>query len=269
METALRDALQRGELRLCLQPVVRLEDGAVVGAEALVRWRHPTRGLLAPAQFLLVAEESGLIVHIDHWMLGHAAAWLKSLQDTAGNEGDGDPFWVSLNASARLFEQADLAEMVDLAVRSAGIDPASICLEVSETSLVDDPEAADDRMRALKDVGIRLAVDGFGTGFASTGFVNRFPVDMVKIARPLIGGLGSSGRHAVIVEGMVRMARALGLQTVGEGVETEEQAAALRGMGCQMAQGNHWSRPQPAESLARMLERQERGAGSRRGLQGA
>src|SRR5439155_19205185 len=148
-------------------------------------------------QFLLVAEESGLIVHIDHWMLGRAAAWLKGVRESGianGGEGSAEPFWVSLNASARLFEQADLPEMVQLAVSSTGIDPASICLEVSESSLVEDPEAADERMRALSDIGVRLAVDGFGTGFASPGFVNRFPVDMVKISRTLIAELGSSGR---------------------------------------------------------------------------
>ncbi|MDP9342736.1 MAG: EAL domain-containing protein [Actinomycetota bacterium] len=223
VETALREALERDELRLYLQPVVRLEDEAAVGAEALVRWRHPTRGLLAPPQFLLVAEESGLIVQIDRWMLQHAAAWLRS----AGNaEGGGEPIWVSLNLSARQFERADLAEVTAKTIRSAGIDPASICLEVSESALVEDPEGADGRLRALKEVGVRLAVDGFGTGFASPGFVNRFPIDMLKLARPLIAGLGSSGRQTAIVDGIVRMAGALGLQTVGEGVETEEQAAA-------------------------------------------
>jgi EAL domain-containing protein (putative c-di-GMP-specific phosphodiesterase class I) len=202
-------------------------------------------------------------------MLGRVAAWVKGHRDRGSTEGDSDPFWVSLNASARLFERADLAEMVDAAVRSTGIDPASICLEVSETSLVDDPEAADERMRALLDVGVRLAVDGFGTGVASPGFVNRFPIHMVKISRALIAELGSSGRHAAIVDGVVRMARALGLQTVGEGVETGEQAAALRATGCRMAQGNHWSRPLPAESFTRMLERQRVDARARQGLQGA
>jgi diguanylate cyclase (GGDEF)-like protein len=250
VETALREALERDELRLYLQPVVRLEDSAVVGAEALVRWRHPTRGLLAPPQFLLVAEESGLIVQIDHWMLGHAAAWLK------GAAGPPEGLWVSLNVSGRQFEQPDLAEVVDHTIRSAGIDPASICLEVSETALVEDPPAAQERLRALKDVGVRLAVDGLGTGFASLGFVNRFPIDMVKVARTLIAGLGSSGQQTAIVDGIVRMAGALGLQTVGEGVETEEQAAALRAAGCRLGQGNHWSRPLPVESFRRILGRQ-------------
>ena len=270
VETALREALQRDELRLYLQPVVRLEDETVVGAEALVRWRHPTRGLLAPPQFLLVAEESGLIVPIDDWMLGRAAAWLQGVQGAAAAaEGAADPFWVSLNASARLFEQVDLAERIGLAVRSTGIDPASICLEVSETSLVEDPEGANERMRALKDVGVRVAVDGFGTGFASPGFVNRFPVDMVKIAPSLIADLGTSSRQTAIVDGIVRMARALGLRTVGEGVETEEQSAALQAMGCQMGQGYHWGRPQAAESFARTLRRQRSRSGARQGQQGA
>jgi EAL domain-containing protein (putative c-di-GMP-specific phosphodiesterase class I) len=140
---------------------------------------------------------------------------------------------------------------------------------VSETSLVEDPEGANERMGALKAVGVRVAVDGFGTGFASPGFVNRFPVDMVKIAPSLIADLGTSSRQTVIVEGIVRMARALGLRTVGEGVETEEQSAALQAMGCQMGQGYHWGRPQAAESFARTLRRQRSRSGARQGQQGA
>ncbi len=252
VENALRGALERDELQLYVQPVVRLSDDSVVGAEALVRWRHPTRGLLTPSQFLPVAEESGLVARIDDWMLRRATAWLRTWD---ASTPDGRPVWVSLNLSFGQFERPDLADSVDRAIRAAGVDPGSVCLEVTENELVQDLESADERLRALKGVGVLLAIDRFGAGLASPAFVKRFPIDMVKVDRALVAGLGAAGQEMAIVTGVVRTAAALGLHTVGQGVETEDQAAALRALGCELAQGNLWARPQPAESLTRMLER--------------
>jgi diguanylate cyclase (GGDEF)-like protein len=252
VESALRGALDRDELMLYFQPVVRVADGGVVSAEALLRWRHPDRGILAAAQFLPVAEESGLITAFDAWALHEACRWAA---EWAGGRAFGDPFTISLNLSARQFARPEVAASVAQSLDEAGVDPASICLEVTESVLVEDPPTAIARMRALKETGVQLAIDDFGSGYASMGFVKRLPVDVLKLDGSLISALGRSEEDAAIVSAVITMAEGLDLRTVGKGVERPDQLEALRGLGCEWAQGTLWARPQPPQAVPKMLVR--------------
>ena len=251
VETALRGALERGELMLYFQPAIRLIDGATVGAEALLRWKHPERGILAAQHFLPVAEESGLIAAIDAWAMDEAIRWLGEWRDLDGDEY----FMVSLNMSARHFSRPELAQSVERSLSEAGAPPAGLCVEVPEAVLTADPQSALSRIRALKDLGVRFAIDDFGAGTASLGHVTRFPIDVVKLDRSLIEHLGRSEERDAMVRAVLTMAHELDLVTVAEGVETPDQARSLQELGCDRAQGNLWCRPQPPEAFTRMVER--------------
>jgi diguanylate cyclase (GGDEF)-like protein/PAS domain S-box-containing protein len=243
LENALRRAPERGELRALYQPIVRLADGAMIAAEALVRWVHPERGFLEASQFVPMAEETGIIVPIGGWVLAEAcrqaASWL----------GNGQAPAVSVNLSARQLNRADLVDTVDAALSSSGLLPDRLWLEITESVLMEDADAAVAELERLRALGVHLSVDDFGTGYSSLAYLRRFPVDALKVDRSFVAGLGEDPEDSAIVEAVVSMAHSLGLSVVAEGVETEEQLARLRDLGCESAQGFYFAAPVPSSAL--------------------
>jgi EAL domain-containing protein (putative c-di-GMP-specific phosphodiesterase class I) len=250
-ESALRRALDRGELQLHYQPEVDIATGEVRGFEALVRWDHPARGLLAPNAFVPLAEETGLIVPIGEWVLREACT-----EATRWVGMTAEPLMLSVNLSARQLAQTDLVAMVRRAMAETGIDPTTLCLEITESAVMESGAATTAQLRALKSLGVRLAIDDFGTGFSSLAHLRRFPVDVLKIDGTFVAGLAHEPQDASIAAAVISLAHALGLQTVAEGIETEEQLTILRGLGSDLGQGYLFGRPAPASDAVRMLARQ-------------
>jgi diguanylate cyclase (GGDEF)-like protein/PAS domain S-box-containing protein len=239
-EQALRLALDRDELRIVYQPQFELATGHRVGIEALIRWAHPVRGLVAPRDFLPVAEDTGMIVPIGRWVLDQACA--QAAQQ--GEAPAAEPTIVSLNVSARQLLQPDFPGLVARCVDQHGIDPGRICLEVAEGVLVDDLEVVGTALRVLKDRGLRLAIDDFGTGGSSLTYLRRFPFDELKIDSTFVAGLGANSADDAIVAATIDMAHALGMAVAAEGVETEQQRDRLIELGCDRAQGYLLGAPQ-------------------------
>ena len=239
-ESDLRRALEKGELRMHYQPLLSLSSDAFVGAEALVRWQHPQRGLLGPGEFVPVAEETGLIAPLGAWVLGEAvrqaAAWGGSRR-------------VSINLSPRQLTDSDVPALLRRALAETGIDPARIELEITETVLLEQSEEAVAALRRLKRMGVRIVLDDFGTGWSSLSYLKRFPLDGLKIDREFVSGLGVEPEDTAIVSAVLSMARALGLAVIAEGVETEEQLEWLRRLECPYAQGYLLGRPMPSAQL--------------------
>jgi EAL domain-containing protein (putative c-di-GMP-specific phosphodiesterase class I) len=249
-ENALHRALERGELRVFFQPVVALSDARCIGAEALVRWQHPERGLVPPADFVPLAEETGLVVELGAWVLEEAArnAARWQLQCDSG-------FVVSVNLSARQLAQPDLAERVADVIERTGVLPSNLCFEITESVLMDDADAAIAVIERIRALGVKLAIDDFGTGYSSLGYLKRFPVDIVKIDRAFIAGLGGDPGDSAIVSAVIGLGHALGLRVVAEGVETEQQLAELVALGCDEAQGYYFAPPQPVQDLSDLMAR--------------
>jgi diguanylate cyclase (GGDEF)-like protein/PAS domain S-box-containing protein len=246
LEADLRHAVERDELLLHYQPVFDLATGRIVGAEALVRWQHPARGLLAPDAFVPLAEDSGLIVPVSHWVIAEACR-----QATAWVRADGG-FRISVNVSARLLTP-EFGELVRRTLADAALAPSSLVIEVTETTLMQDGERAVSVLTELRQSGVRISVDDFGTGYSSLAYLKRLPVDCLKVDRSFVRELGPAAEDSAIVAAVVALARSVGLEVVAEGVETAEQLSCLRALGCQGAQGYLFSRPLPAPAFAGLL----------------
>jgi len=252
MHSSMCRAVEREEFRLYYQPNVALDTGEVEGVEALVRWQHPGRGMLEPKEFIALAEETGLIVPIGTYVLREACRQAERWR-TAGP--DGGPLHMSINLSARQFARPSLPGLVADVLAETGADPASICFEITESALMEDVESTTAALRDLKALGVGLAIDDFGTGYASLTYLKRFPVDKVKVDRAFVDGLLGDEEDAAIVAAVVNLAHSLDLRAVAEGVETAEQAARLRELGCDLGQGYYFGVPHPAEDLAGHLRR--------------
>jgi predicted signal transduction protein with EAL and GGDEF domain len=250
VERELCHAVERDELELHYQPVVALGSGEIVGLEALVRWRHPERGVLDPGEFVSIAEDSGLIEPIGRWVqetaCRQALGW-HALQP------DRRPFDVSVNLSARQVAHPDLAGSVAEILTRTGLEPVNLRLEITESSLVEESATATATLEALSRLGVRLVLDDFGTGYSSLAYLNRFPFDALKIDRSFIEGLGIERERTAIVEAVVGMARALSLDAIAEGVESEAQLSELRRLGCDFAQGHLFSRPLAPGKVTELL----------------
>jgi diguanylate cyclase (GGDEF)-like protein/PAS domain S-box-containing protein len=246
LETALAHAADRDELRLVYQPVVQLNTEVVASFEALLRWHRPEQGVVPPDDFIPLAEQTGLIRPIGAWVLQEACHQLASWSQK--NPG-GRPLGMAVNISAGQLN-ADLVDVVIGALASTGVEPATLCLELTESSVMADPDASLRVLGDLKALGLSLAIDDFGTGYSSLSYLQRLPVDTVKIDRSFIDGLGTERENSAIVAATVKMAHALALTVVAEGVETPLQAAELRGLKCDYAQGWHFGRPQPPDAVA-------------------
>jgi diguanylate cyclase (GGDEF)-like protein/PAS domain S-box-containing protein len=246
MEGRLRHAAARGELVLHYQPLADLFDGTVDAFEALLRWHHPDHGLLAPAAFLDVAEESGLIVPIGAWVINEAC---RQAVSWGRHDPDRRTPAVWVNLSARQLASPQLPATVRSATAEAGLPPERLCLEITESALMHDVRTARTVLAGLKDLGVRVAVDDFGTGYSSLSYLRRFPVDYVKVDRTFVGGLGEDPEDAAIVAAIVGLGSNLGLTVVAEGIETPAQLTELRALGCPMGQGFLLARPRPAVEL--------------------
>jgi len=249
-ENRLHRALHQGEFVLHYQPQVLLATGAVSGVEALVRWEHPERGLVPPGEFIASAEETGLIIALGAWVLEEAC---RQAAEWATARGDGPPLVVSINLSPRQIAHPDLVATVAEVLERTGADPATLCLEVTETAVMDDHEAAAAVLNKLKELGLTLAIDDFGTGYSSLRALQRFPFDTVKIDRSFVQGIESSEQEAAIVAAIVSLSHALGLKTVAEGVEEIAQVDRLRALGCDVAQGFFYARPMSPSELSSKL----------------
>ena len=260
IEQALRYAIEREELVLEFQPVVDLPSGRIRGVEALVRWDHPARGLLLPAQFLGVAEETGLIIDVGRWVLTEACrVAIEMLQDP--ESGENLPLFVNL--SPRQLADVDLVPMVQEVIDLTGVDPQVVHFEITEDALMADAATTTSTLDQLHGLGVRLALDDFGTGHSSLAYLKQFPVEVLKIDRTFIEGLGQDSGDRAITAAIVNVARMLGLSTVAEGVERPDQAAELTALGCDLAQGFHFARPMYASELAELLpQRHGRPAGN-------
>ncbi len=242
----LHRAIGRDEFLLSFQPIVTLSHGDMVGAEALIRWRHPTRGVVSPIDFIAVAEESDVILPIGRWVLAEACR-----EAQRWNPRKGAAPWVSVNLSARQVQQPSFMSDVTDALQASGLAPERLVLEVTETLMMQDLDGTADKLAALKRMGVRTAIDDFGTGYSSLSYLRRFPVDMIKIARDFVDVADDEGW--AFAHAMVRLGQSLGLQIVAEGVESGAQADRLQRMGCDLAQGYFFARPlRPAGILQRV-----------------
>ncbi len=250
MKGDLQRAIEGGQLELHYQPVVTLDTGAVSGLEALVRWNHPTRGLIPPLQFIPLAEETGLILPLGKWVLNEACRKAKALQA----EHDLDPsFKMAVNLSAKQLVQMGLVGSVVAALRDSGLDAKSLTLEITESVLMSDTEATIVKLHELKALGVRLAVDDFGTGYSSLSYLSRFPVDILKIDRSFVSRVTDGAGESALASAIVKLGEALHLETVAEGIEDPEQMDQLVRLGCGLGQGYYFAKPLNADALTSFL----------------
>ena len=243
-ETQLRRAIAEGQLRVHYQPILGLRSRTVTAVEALVRWQHPTRGMVPPSDFIPIAEETGLIVPLGEWVREEACqqltAWNVLMPDLT----------VSVNLSGVQITQPDIVSRIAAVIDRTGVDPSRVALEITESVLMRDAEDTLSVLRALKDLGVKLHVDDFGTGYSSLSYLKRFPVDALKVDRSFVDGLAADPEDIAIVAAIVGLAHSLGMETIAEGVETTAQLEALESLGCESAQGFLFSRPLVAGDIA-------------------
>ncbi len=240
LETDLRRALERGEFELHYQPIVSLRRGGVIGCEALVRWRHPERGLVAPPAFIGVAEETGLIVPLGRWVVWEACRQAAAWRARGGPWAE---MAVSVNISAKQLLQEDLVSDIADALHTTGLDPRSLRLEITESVIVGNAHQAVQMLARLRELDVQLHMDDFGTGYSSLSYLHRFRIDTLKIDRSFVSAMGDRGENSEIVRTIVTLARNLGIDVIAEGVETPEQLAQLRALGCEHVQGFLFSEP--------------------------
>jgi EAL domain-containing protein (putative c-di-GMP-specific phosphodiesterase class I) len=250
-ENALKRALRAEEFVLRYQPIVDLGTGEVWGVEALVRWKHPERGLLDPDQFVPVAEESGLVLPLDERVLEEACRQAKGWQDDPRLR----PLIVSVNLSAAQMRRPGFVRTIDQALRDTGLDASRLSLDVTETAYINVFDGESTSLQRLKAMGVRLAIDDFGAGYSSLSYLKRLPADILKIDRAFLAGLGEDTGDTAIVRMVIDLAHTLGMKVVAEGVETRARAALLGELGCDMAQGFYFARPLPPEEVSRLMRR--------------
>jgi PAS domain S-box-containing protein len=251
VENDLRRAIRQGQLRLFYQPIVHIDTGQIAGFEALVRWQHPVRGLLSPAEFIPPAEDTGLIVPLGRCVLGEAclqaAAWQR-------RRGANRPLRISVNVSAKQLAYPGWAAEVAATLAETGLEPSHLVLEITESVLMEDAEASAAPLEELRRLGVRVAIDDFGTGYSSLGYLRRLPVDVLKIDKSFIDGVAKGPHESALARAVVKLARTLGLDAVAEGVTDRRQLSELRRLRCPYGQGYYFSRPQPPEVVAELLE---------------
>jgi diguanylate cyclase (GGDEF)-like protein/PAS domain S-box-containing protein len=250
LETELRLALERNEFQVYYQPIVTLANVKICGVEAQVRWHHPQRGLISSEEFIPVAEESGLILDLGSWVIEEACRQISLWNECCPEE---PALVLSLNLVARQFRHAGLVGEISMALEKSGLSPDTLMLEITESCLIHNTEAMISKLQDLKKIGIKLAIDDFGTGYSSLGYLKRLPVDMLKLDRPFIQDINQDPRDKAITNSVLALAAAFGLMVTGGGVETEEQAAQLRLLGCQCGQGFLFSPPLQAEEMEKIL----------------
>ncbi|MBL4783333.1 MAG: EAL domain-containing protein [Porticoccaceae bacterium] len=254
LETELRRAIDGGQLELYYQPQVLAASGKLVGVEALVRWNHPERGLVSPAEFIPLAEESGLILPMSDWIMNQACRQTKTWVDSGL-----EPFMVSINLSGMQFRQSDFKENVQKIIQASGVDPQLIGLELTESVVMGDAENTIATLLSLKELGVKLSIDDFGTGYSSLSYLQKFPLDTLKIDRSFIMDIGEDSDDSAITEAIIVMGHSLGLQIIAEGVETQVQLDFLRERSCEVIQGFFFSRPLPANEIPSFADKHRNG----------
>jgi diguanylate cyclase (GGDEF)-like protein len=250
MEHELRRAVSERAFRLIYQPQVDLRSGEIVGLESLLRWDHPERGLTEPAEFLWLAEETGVIAEIGDWVLEEACRQ-ASLWYQSGPGGS--PLRVAVNLSARQHRDPGLVDAVRRVLEETGVEPASVCFEITEGVVMQDADAAVEQLHALKELGVMIGIGDFGSRESSLGALKRLPLDILKVDRSFVSGLGTDPEDAAIVTAVISMAHALGLVTIADGVESRDQLDQLNALGCDVGQGFYFARPRPAEAIAELF----------------
>jgi diguanylate cyclase (GGDEF)-like protein len=250
METALRMAVERNELVVYYQSIVDLETFKISGFEALVRWNHPERGFISPANFIPLAEETGLIVDIGEWVLRDACRQMERWQKIFPSD---PPLFVSVNLSSKQFIQSDLIQRVTQIIEETKINPEGLKLEITESAVMDNVETATEMLKKLRALGIKLSIDDFGTGYSSLSYLHRFPIDTLKVDRSFVVNMSEDGENVEIVRTIVSLAQNLGMNVIAEGVETKEQLAALRKLGCENGQGYFFSKPVNAGAAENLI----------------
>jgi len=250
LETDLRHALDRHEFRNFYQPIISLESGKIAGFEALLRWQHPTRGLLPPQEFIPIAEETGLIRDLGWWGLSEACRQIATWREGCANAD----LTMSVNLSVKQFLQPNFATLLDALIQELHLPEGTLKLEITESSIMTDPMSAVSLLGQIKSMGIRLAIDDFGTGYSSLSYLQRFPLDTLKIDRSFTSAMGNGGKEeSMIVRTIMPLAHNLGLDVVAEGVETNEQVSLLKELRCKYAQGFYFSKPTTAEEAHKQL----------------
>ncbi|WP_181885503.1 putative bifunctional diguanylate cyclase/phosphodiesterase [Trinickia dinghuensis] len=260
LEAELREAIANGELMLAYQPIVLLRDGTICGFEALLRWRHPARGVIAPSTFLPVAEETGLIRPIGRWVLAEACRQIRLWQNEFPRES---PLSISVNMSASQLSEGDFVDHVEQVLKATGVPPASLKLELTESTAMVDTERTVALLHGLRALGVQISLDDFGTGYSSLSYLRRLPIDTLKIDRSFVSGLEANPDNRHILETITMLARALGMDVVAEGPETAGEVASLAELECGYAQGYYFFRPlEPAAAAAALLAQNHRGPGT-------
>jgi diguanylate cyclase (GGDEF)-like protein len=250
LEEDLRRAIEREELRVYYQPQVLISTGEPVGLEALVRWEHPERGLLPPAEFISLAEETGMIIPLGQWVLSEACRQVRIFREQIPPDAS---LRMSVNLSARQFRYPELVEEVSAILSETGTDPRDVALEITESVMMEKGPDARGILRALKGLGLTLVIDDFGTGYSSITNLKSFPVDVLKIDRSMVEGMDRDPQNRALVSATIGLAHALGLDVVAEGVETAGELDKLRSMGCDVSQGYYWYRPCSSETTTELL----------------
>ncbi|MEB3881910.1 EAL domain-containing protein [Lyngbya sp. CCY1209] len=256
LENDLRRALQRNEFILHYQPIVHLATNRIAGFEALVRWHHPTRGVVSPYEFIPATEETGLIVPLGQWIMEEACRQIRQWQEQCN--GGKMPISIGVNLSVKQFCQHDLIEQIDNILARTGLDPSSLKLEITETALIENERAALEILQQFRDRKIQLGIDDFGTGYSSLSYLHNFPIDTLKIDRSFITRLTEQGKHTAIIQAIVSLAQNLGMTVIAEGVEIAEQVTKLKELGCEYGQGYFFSKPLAPEMAWRAIASQRR-----------
>jgi EAL domain-containing protein (putative c-di-GMP-specific phosphodiesterase class I) len=258
LEQDLRRALDEREFRLQYQPIVDIASGAIVGAEALLRWRRADGAVMGPAQFIPVAEQSGLIVPIGRWVLLEACSYAADLQRRYPSD---PPLHMAVNLSARQVARPEIVDDVRQILDDTGLDPSTLILEITESVMMQDMEMAIARLTELKTLGVQLAIDDFGTGYSSLNYVRRFPVDILKVDKSFIDGVTDGGESSALTAAVIELAGILNLRPVAEGIERADQLERLLDLHCDLGQGYLFARPLEDNDLEGMLaERQQMAA---------
>jgi diguanylate cyclase (GGDEF)-like protein/PAS domain S-box-containing protein len=253
LETALQRAIEEKEFVVFYQPIVEVGSGKITGAEALVRWNHPARGLVSPADFIPLAEETGLIVPLGRWVLEQAC---YQARDWQLKHPQTPPLNISVNLSVRQFQQSNLVQEVAEVLQHSKLPASSLILEITESILVQDTSAAVRKLQALKHLGVQLALDDFGTGYSSLSYLRRFPIDVLKIDKTFIDGVGTHSEDSALTRAIVQIGETLNLKTVAEGVEHEQQRMELESLGCEEGQGYFFARPVDADAIGVLLAKE-------------
>jgi EAL domain-containing protein (putative c-di-GMP-specific phosphodiesterase class I) len=246
----LQRALDRDEFALRYQPVILLESGRLSGVEALVRWQHPQRGLLSPAEFIPLAEESGAIMGLGKWVLSQAC---RQAVDWRARYPGGDDWTMSVNVSVKQLQSAAFVAEVAQVLRESGIDPRLLILEVTESVMMHDAAAMLARLRELKDLGVRLAIDDFGTGYSAMSYLRQLPFDLLKIDKTFIDNIASVDHQKELTKAIIELGKTLGLELVAEGIEDGEQLSRLQSMRCELGQGFYFAEPMDSTSVEELL----------------